>query len=388
MKLKLSDVKNRIGESITLNLNAKVAKIKKEGKPLIHLGGGEPQFPAPQSCVDAIIAKANTRNLKYTAVGGTPEIKNAIVKYTKKNYGKEIKPSNVVVSAGAKQSLFNFLIATVDKGDEVIFPAPYWVSYPDMVQLAGGKPVIVKPKEGSFQPDIEAIKNATTEKTTAIIINSPNNPSGTVIDESFIKAVVEFCEEKGIYLVMDDIYNKLVFEGKEAPSAFKFAKDCDNIVIVNGVSKIYGLTGVRIGWAIGNEEICKLMTKIQAQSTSCPSDLSQSAAQGVLEGSQDCIEELRTTLEANKKVALEELAKIPHLKINEPGGTFYSLIDFSYYNKSSIDLAEFLLEKALVAVVPGVAFGMEGHLRISYCASKENVIEGISRIKKALEELK
>ncbi len=384
--MKLSDVQNRIGESITLNLNAKVAKIKKEGKPLIHLGGGEPEYPAPQSCVDAIIKKANTRNLKYTAVGGTPELKNAIVKYTKNNYDKEINPSNVIVSSGAKQSLFNFLVATTDKDDEVIFCAPYWVSYPDMVKLAGGKPVIVKPKEGSFQPNIEDIKKAITDKTSSIIINSPNNPSGTVIDESFIKDIVELCEEKQIYLAMDDIYNKLVFDGKIAPSAFKYANNCDNIVIINGVSKIYGLTGVRIGWAIGNEEIVKLMTKIQAQSTSCPSDLSQSAAQGVLEGSQDCVEDLRSTLEANKKIALQELAKIPHIKINEPYGTFYSLIDFSYYNKSSIELAEFLLEKALVAVVPGVAFGMEGHLRISYCASKENVIEGINRIKKALEK--
>lgn len=388
MKLKLSDVKNRIGESITLNLNAKVARIKKEGKPLIHLGGGEPEFPAPQSCVDAIIKKANTRNLKYTAVGGTPELKNAIVKYTKENYGKEVKPSNVIVSAGAKQSLFNFLTATTDKDDEVIFCAPYWVSYPDMVKLVGGKPVIVKPKEGSFQPNIADIKNAITDKTSSIIINSPNNPSGTVIDESFIKDIVELCEEKQIYLAMDDIYNKLVFDGKVAPNAFKYAKNCDNLVIINGVSKIYGLTGIRIGWAIGNEELVKLMKKIQAQSTSCPSDLSQAAAQGVLEGSQDCVEELRSILETNKNIALEELAKIPHIKINEPNGTFYCLIDFSHYNKSSVELAEFLLEKALVAVVPGVAFGMEGHLRISYCASKENVIEGINRIRKALEELK
>ena len=384
--MKLSNLSALIGDSPTLKLNAKTAALKKEGFPIVHLGGGEPEYPAPQSAVDALIKKAQSRKIKYSPTTGSLDLKKAVCAYTKANYGFAAEPKNVIISAGAKQAIYNFLLCVVNPGDEVIFPVPYWVSYPDMITLVGGVPVQVRPQEG-IQITFEQIKQAVTPKTKAIMLNSPNNPSGTVFGDAFIKNLVEYCEQKKIWLMTDDIYHQLVFDGVTPVSPFAFAKDNSNIVAINGVSKVYGLTGLRIGWAVSsNTELIAAMGRMQAQTNSCNSDVSEAAALAALTGPQDCVDELRKILQNNRDVLIAELSKIPDVKINIPKGTFYCFADFSKYNKDSLALSAFFLDKFFVAVVPGVSFGLDGYLRISYCASKENIIEGVSRIRWALDK--
>ena len=385
--LTLSKRAQTIGDSPTLKINALARALKKEGKPLIHLGGGEPVFPAPQAAVDAIVAKAQTRNIKYTPSSGTPELKAAVAQYTERYYGYKPTSENILISAGAKQVLFNFLLAAVQSGDEVVFPAPYWVSYPEMVKLAGGTPIVVRPTKG-LQITLAELSAAVTDKTKAILLNSPNNPSGLIFDETFIKGAVELAEKKNIFLFMDDIYHQLVFDGNKCPNPCKYSHSSQNLIIGNGVSKLYGLTGLRIGWGVSeNKSLISAMGRMQAQSTSCNSDLSEVAATAALLGDQHCIEELCSLLEQNRNTLLAELNKIPHVVVHKPQGTFYCFADFSYYNADSQALAQYLLETALVAVVPGNAFGMDGHLRISFCASRESITAGVQRIAKALKNL-
>lgn len=387
MSISLSKLASQIGDSPTLKINAKARALKAAGEPVIHLGGGEPTYPAPESAVDAIIQKAKTRKIKYTPSSGTPELKAAVLGYTQQHYGRKYELNQVIVSAGAKQALFNFLLAAVDPGDEVIFPAPYWVSYPEMVRMAGGKPVIVHGTQGGLGVSANDILNAVTPRTKVILINSPCNPSGQIYSEEFIRTVVEFAEQKNIFLVMDDIYHQLVFDGKKTPNSCAYAKEAKNLVIINGVSKLYGLTGLRIGWAVcANNELIGAMGRIQAQSTSCNGDLSEVGAAAALKGDQSVVADLCRVLQQNRDVLLAEAAKIPHVRVEKPAGTFYSFMDFSHYNADSNALAQYLLEKALVAVVPGVSFGAEGYLRISYCADQASIIEGMRRIRWALDE--
>lgn len=386
MSLALSKLALQIGDSPTLKINAQARALKASGQPVIHLGGGEPTYPAPQAAVEAIIEKAQSRKIKYSPSSGTPALKEAVLNYTAKYYGRRFQAGNVLVSAGAKQALFNFLLAAINPGDEVLFAAPYWVSYPEMVRMAGGTPVIVRP-EKELQITAAQLLAAVTPNTKAIIINSPCNPSGQIYGEDFIKTVVEFTEKEDIFLVMDDIYHQLVFDGQTVPNPCSYAKEGKNLVIINGVSKLYGLTGLRIGWAVSaDKELIAAMCRMQAQSTSCNSDLSEVAAAAALNGDQSCVSDLRKILEENRNVLLEELNKIPNVRVVKPAGTFYSFADFSHYNADSNALAQFLLEKALVAVVPGRAFGAEGYLRISYCADKASIIEGIRRIRWALDK--
>ena len=388
MSVLLSTRAQQIGDSPTLKINATARALKAAGKPVIHLGGGEPTYPAPQSAVDAIIQKANSRRIKYIPSSGTPELKQAILNYTATHYGHTYEPAHVLVSAGAKQALFNFLLAAVNPGDEVVFPAPFWVSYPEMVKLAGGTPVVVKPTQGLRVSADELIK-AVTPRTKAILINSPCNPAGHILDEACIQKIVQFAQQKQLFLVMDDIYHQLVYDGAKTPNPCAYAKDFSNLVLVNGVSKLYGLTGLRIGWTVcENKELIAAMGRMQAQSTSCNSDISEAAATAALNGPQDCVADLRAVLEDNRNTLLAGLANIPHIHVEKPQGTFYSFVDFSYYNPDSNALAAYLLDKALVAVVPGKAFGAEGYLRVSFCADKQAIVQGVQRIAAALKDLK
>ncbi|MBR5151560.1 MAG: pyridoxal phosphate-dependent aminotransferase [Elusimicrobiaceae bacterium] len=387
MSLVLSTRAGQIGNSPTLTINAKARALKAAGKAVIHLGGGEPTFPAPQSAVDALIQKAQSRAIKYTPTTGTPALKQAVLAYTQTQYAHGFAVEDVLICAGAKQALFNFLLAAVQEGNEVVFPAPFWVSYPEMIKLAGGTPVIVKPSQG-LRVTVQQIMQAVTPRTKAIILNSPCNPAGHILSADFIKQIVQFAEEKKIFLVMDDIYRQLVFDGNSVPNPCAYAKDFSNLVLINGVSKLYGLTGLRIGWAVcENKELIAAMGRMQAQSTSCNSDLSECAATAALTGPQDCVTQMCAVLQDNRDALLEELANIPHIHVEKPQATFYSFVDFSYYSKDSNALAAYLLEKVLVAVVPGKAFGAEGYLRISFCADKTAIIEGVRRIADALKNL-
>jgi aspartate aminotransferase len=257
-----------------------------------------------------------------------------------------------------------------------------------MVKMVYGIPVVVVPEDGTFVPTMEDIEDATSSYTKAIIVNSPNNPSGVVYPEELIASLVEYCESKGIYLIMDDIYHKLVFDKVTAPSAYNFTKeDVENsrVILVNGVAKLYGMTGYRIGWTIAPKKLVEVMINVQSNMTSCPSAVSQAAAEGALTGMQSVIENLRLMIQNNRDILIQEMRSFSDVITIKPEGTFYALPDFRAYNSNSLELAKFILDKAMVVTVPGSAFGMEGHLRLSYAGSVKEVVEGIERMKWALD---
>jgi aspartate aminotransferase len=386
--MSLSQLARSISESPTLKLNETAALLREKGEPVIHLGGGEPKSKTPIDAILSCTAVLNTGDIKYTPADGIPALKKAIIRYTEEHYNKMVAPENVIVSSGAKQSLMVLLHAILDPKDEVVFPAPYWVSYPEMVKIAGGVPVVARPRDGSFQPTIEDIVDVIGSYTKAIILNSPNNPSGVVYPKEFVAQVVELCEKKDIYLIMDDTYNRLLFDGRTPVNCYEFATnhtESSKLVVINCVSKMYAMTGFRIGWTIANRELVRAMTNIQSQETSGSATPSQWAAVGALNGVQSCIESLRMTLENNRNVLVDRLSAIPGVKVTKPGGTFYTFPDFSAYSKDSQKLSEFLLEKVRVVTVPGREFGMEGHLRISFCGSLKEIREGVERIQWALD---
>ncbi len=386
--MNLSKLSNRIKPSATLALNTKAAKMKSEGKNVIHLGGGEPKSEIPEAAVAKAREMLETRVVRYTPVAGTPEMKKAVIDYTEKYYGKTVSGSNIIVSSGAKQTLMVALQAMLDPGDEVIFPAPYWVSYPDMVEIAGGVPVPVVPRSADFQLTLDEITSRVTDKTKVILINSPNNPSGQIYKKDFLESLVRFAEEKDLFLISDEIYRELTFFGNETPNLFDFVNKEINsspLLIVNGISKQYAMTGFRIGWGIGGEELISAMTRLQGHETSCPSSLSQIAAVGAIYGGDEDIVALRKSLELKCNILVEGLNQIPDIKFNIPESTFYSFVDFSYYEKDSHKLADYLIEKAEVVTVPGKEFGIEGYLRISFCGGEDELREGLKRIKEALE---
>lgn len=386
--MSVSKLAQDIKESPTLVMNEKARQLREQGEPIIHLGSGEPRSKVPFDAIMSCAAKLTTADIRYTPTEGTPSLIKAIIKYTQDNYSKAVGPENVIVTAGAKQAIYNLMMTLVNPQDEVIILAPYWVSYPEIVKMVRGIPVIVPPEAGRLQPRIQDIDQAVSSSTKAIIVNSPNNPSGAVYSKELIGELVELCEKKGLYLIMDDIYHKLVFEGRSAPPVYQFASDnseSSRLIVVNGVSKAYAMTGFRIGWIICGRDIRNTLVNVQAQNTSCPSVILQTAAEGALTGVQCSVESLRLTLENNSKVMINELNSFSNIKLIPPEGTFYCLPDFSYYNKDSVELSQFLLEKAMVVTVPGKEFGMEGHLRLSYCGSIKDITEGIARIKWALD---
>jgi aspartate aminotransferase len=386
--MSVSQLARSIKASPTLKLNETAAKLREKGEPVIHLGGGEPKTKAPLDAVLNCATQLNTGEVRYAPADGLPALKKAILRYTEEHYGQMLAPQNLIVSSGAKQSIMTLLYAILEPKDEVVFPAPYWVSYPEMVKLAGGVPMAVTPEDGSFQPSVPDIADKVGSYTRAIILNSPNNPSGVMYSKEFIGEMVAFCEKKNLWLVMDDLYNRLVFDGQKVPNPYDFAKnvgESSRLVVVQGVSKMYAMTGFRIGWALGNREVVEAMTNIQSHQTSGPVTVSQWAAVGALAGVQTSIESLRLTLENQRNVMLERLRTIPGVHVTKPDGTFYCFPDFTAYNKDSQKLAELLLERVRVVTVPGKEFGMDGHLRLSYCGTIKEIMDGLERIKWALD---
>ena len=386
--MSISHLARSIVDSPTLRLNEQARLLREKGQPVIHLGIGEPKNKAPITAILGAAAKLNTGDVKYTPTDGLPSLKKAIVKYMEENYDRMVAPENILVTTGAKQSLYNILFSIINPQDEVIILAPYWVSYPEMVKMVYGVPVIVTPEDGSVYPRLEDVQEAVSGYTKAIVLNSPNNPSGAVYPASFIAEIVDFCESKGIHLIMDDIYHRLVFDGITAPPGYRFTtKDIENtkLIVVNGVSKLYGMTGFRIGWVVANRNLVEVMTNVQAQTTSCPSVILQSAAEGALNGMQSFVESLRLTIENNRDVMMQELNTFNGIRVNQPEGTFYCLPDFRAYSNNSVELSDFLLKKALVVTVPGKEFGMEGHIRLSYAGTVKDITEGVARMKWALD---
>jgi aspartate aminotransferase len=386
--MSLSHLAQTIGESATLKLNEEAANLRARGEPVIHLGGGEPKGPAPMAAILASAAKLSTGDVKYAPTDGLPSLKKAIIRYTEENYGRHVAPENVIASTGAKQALYNLLFSILNPQEEVLLLAPHWVSYPEMVKMMHANPVIITAQDGGFYPTIEEIEECVGSYTKAIIVNSPNNPSGVLYPEGLIADLVELAERRDVYLIMDDIYHKLVFDGKRAPSPYQFTnRDIEDskIVVINGVSKLYGMTGFRIGWAIASRKLVEVMGNVQVQTTSCPSVVSQVAAEGALTGVQSGVENLRLTIQNNRDVLMEELSSFTGVKVTKPDGTFYCLPDFSAYSHNSLELATFVLKKALVVTVPGQPFGMEGHLRISYTGTVKEIKDGVRRMKWALD---
>ncbi|MBM3123668.1 MAG: aminotransferase class I/II-fold pyridoxal phosphate-dependent enzyme [Chloroflexi bacterium] len=386
--MRLSKLASDIAESPTLALNEEARQLRERGEAVINLGIGEPKNKAPIGAILASAAKLTSGEVKYTPPDGLPSMKKAVIRYTEENYNRLVAPENVIITNGAKQSLHNILYSILNPQDEVIVIAPYWVSYTEMVRMCMGIPVIVTPEDGSFVPRFEDIERAVTSSTRAIVLNSPNNPSGAIYPPEIIGKVVDLCEKRSMYLVCDDIYHKLIFDGNVAPPAYSFTKyevDHSHVVVVNGVAKLYGMTGFRIGWVVGPRDLVAVMTNVLAQTTSCVSPIAQAAAEGALNGVQSVVEALRLQIQNHRDILVREMKSFTGARLVPPQGTFYALPDLRAFNGNSVELSKFLLKKALVVTVPGREFGMEGHIRLSFSGSVKDITDGIARIKWALD---
>ncbi|HEY5490505.1 MAG TPA: pyridoxal phosphate-dependent aminotransferase [Gemmatimonadaceae bacterium] len=386
--MKLSKLASDIAESPTFALNEEARLLRERGEAVINLGIGEPKNKTPIAAILASGAKLTSGEVKYTPPDGLPSMKKAVIRYTEENYDRLVAPENVIITNGAKQSLFNIFYSVLNPQDEVIVIAPYWVSYPEMIKMCLAVPVVVTPEDGTFTPRFEDIARAVTSSTRAIIVNSPNNPSGAVYPPELIEKIAEMCERKGIFMICDDIYHKLTFDGNVAPPAYSFTKktvDSSHVIVVNGVAKLYGMTGFRIGWVVAPRELVKVMTNVTAQTTSCVSPIAQAAAEGALNGRQSVVEALRLQIQNNRDVVLQEMKTFVGARLIKPQGTFYALPDLRAFNGNSVELSKLLLKKALVVTVPGREFGMEGHIRISFAGSVKDITEGIARIKWVLD---
>ena len=382
-----------IKPSPTIAVSMKAAELKASGKDIISLGMGEPDFDTPENIKDAAITAIKKGDTKYTAVDGTAALKKAIISKFKRENNLEYKPSEICVSTGAKQVIYNALIASINPGDEVIIPAPYWVSYPDMVLLAGGNPVIVESlAKNNFKISPKSLEEKITPKTKWIIFNSPSNPTGTCYLADELKELAEvLLRHPQVHVMADDIYEHLIFDGlKFATLAEIEPKLKERTLVVNGVSKAYAMTGWRIGYGAGPEKLIKAMAMIQSQSTSSPSSISQAASVEALNGPQDYIKTNAKLFESRRNMVVEMLNKIDGINCNIPNGAFYVFPSCAglcgkkthagKVIENDNDFATYILEEALVAVVPGVAFGAPDFFRISYAASEEFLKNAMNRI--------
>lgn len=388
-----------IKPSPTLAVTARAAELKAQGKDIIGLGAGEPDFDTPQHIKDAAHAAIQSGFTKYTAVGGTPGLKRAVIDKFKRDNGLEYSPKQILVSCGGKQSFFNLALAVVGRGDEVIIPAPYWVSYPDMVLIAEGAPVIVAAGiDQKFKITPEQLQSAITPRTRLAVINSPSNPSGAVYHRRELAALGEVLRcAPNVLIATDDMYEHLLLEDGEFCNILNVCPELkDRTLVLNGVSKAYSMTGWRIGYAAGPEPIIAAMENVQSQSTSNPASISQVAAEAALNGDQACIAPMVSAFRERHRFVLESLNAIPGFRAIASGGAFYAFPDASgaikaLHAKGAIkapnDLcfSEFLLERAGVAVVPGSAFGAEGFLRLSFATSMPNLQKALERIRAACE---
>ena len=396
--MKLSTRVQAIKPSPTLAVTALAASLKAQGKDIIGLGAGEPDFDTPQHIKDAAIAAINKGLTKYTAVDGTPTLKAAIIAKFKRDNGLDYSPKQVIVSCGGKQSFFNLVQAVINPGDEVIIPAPYWVSYPDIVILADGKPVIVEAGiEQGFKITPAQLAAAITPKTRMVVINSPSNPSGAVYTQNELAALGDVLRKHpDILIATDDMYEHILLGDVPFSNILYACPDLyGRTMVLNGVSKAYSMTGWRIGYAAGPEAIVTAMTNVQSQSTSNPTSISQAAAEAALNGDQGCIQPMLKAFRERHVYVVDTLNKIPGVKCLPSGGAFYAFADVreaitALHKKGTINAANdiaisnYLLEKAEVAVVPGSAFGLDGYIRLSFATSMQNLEKALARIKTAL----
>jgi len=377
---------NRIEVSATIAMTAEAAKLRAKGIDLCDMGMGEPHFNTPQHIKDAGIAAIQQNFTKYTAVGGIPELRKAMVKRHATDFGSNYTPDEAIAATGGKQALFNAIQVLVDHGDEVVIPVPYWVSFKDIVEYAGGKCVYVDAdEEQDFRLTAEMIERAITSRTRAIILNSPCNPSGAVMSPEDMREVLLMAHRRGIYVIADECYVYLNFTG-EIQSAGSVAEAREHLVIIGSLSKTYAMTGWRSGYALGPAPVIAQISKLQSQSTSNPASMVQKAAIAALEGPQDCIAEFRADYIRLRDQVLADLAQIPGVHCTRPEGAFYVYPNISAYIgrgglKSSIDVANRLLHEAHVVTVPGEGFGTREHIRLSYATSSAVLKEALQRMK-------
>jgi aspartate aminotransferase len=397
----LSKKAQEISPSPTLTVDAKAKQMKKEGHDIIGFGAGEPDFDTPVYIKEAAISAIKEGFTKYTPVGGIPELKDAVSKYIKESTGLSYNQNQIIVSNGAKQCVFNALYCLIDPGYKVLIPSPYWVSYPEMVKLCGGIPIFVPTKEETdFKLKVDAIRALIDDKTKVLIINSPNNPTGSVYSKEDLKEIAQIAIEKDIFVISDEIYEKLIYDGEKHTSiAGVNEKMYDRTVIINGVSKAYAMTGWRIGFAAGPEKLIKAMTNFQSHSTSNPNSIAQKASLEALtgHGKDEIIAEMVKEFAKRRDYMVDRINKIKDLSCRLPKGTFYIMMNITgtfgkqmdgKYVKDSSSFAELLLEKVKVAVVPGVAFGTDDFVRLSYATSLENIKKGLDRIEEFVNILK
>lgn len=398
--MRLAERAAQISPSATLAINAKAKQMKAKGIKVYNFGVGEPDFDTPEHIKEAAIEAIHAGMTKYTPVSGTVQLKQSVVDKFKKDNNLDYQLAQIVVSSGAKHSLYNAFQVLVQAGDEVIIPAPFWVSHLEQIKIAGAKPIVIMTKEeNGFKMTAEQLQRAITPKTKIVLLNSPSNPTGSVYSEKDLKALGEvIVAHPDIMIISDEIYEKLIYDGMKHFSIANISPELkERTVLINGVSKAYAMTGWRIGYAAAPLEVAKVMSSMQSHSTSGPSSISQAASVAALQGTQQPVEDMRKEFVRRRDYMLERLLAIPGISCSKPNGAFYlfpnvgAYFGKSYKDKSihnAIDLADILLEEVQVAVVPGVAFGNDDFLRLSYATDIDTIHEAMDRIEALLKDVK
>lgn len=397
MNYNLSEKGLQISPSVTLEITAKAKAMKDEGINVISFGAGEPDFNTPENIRKEGIRAIEEGLTRYTPASGILELKEAVCKKFKDDNKLDYSPSNIVISSGAKHSITNALMAILNPLDEVVIGVPYWVSYPEMVKISGGVPVFIHTKEeNDFKFTVNDLDEVLTEKTKAIILNSPNNPTGSIYSKEELKQIADWAVKNNIFIISDEIYEKLVYDGEHISIATINPEVKDLTIVINGMSKAYAMTGWRMGYAAANGEIAKIMGNMQSHMTSNPCSISQYASVVGLIEDQTSVEEMRVQFERRRDYMAETINNIKGLSCRKPKGAFYIMVNITQLKGKSIkgvtindslDFAKLLLDKVQVAVIPGIGFGDDDYIRLSYATSMENIEEGLGRIKELLEGL-
>ena len=386
--MKLAQRVTQITPSATMAVKRAADELKRQGMSVIDLGPGEPDFPTPEHIKRAAEEALAQNFTKYTAETGIWELRDAIAQKYNRDYGTHYTADNVLVTSGAKQALYNIAAALFEPGDEVLIPIPYWVSFPEQIKLVGAKPVFIHTAK-NFQLSAELVKEHITPRTRALILNSPNNPAGTVLSRKDLQEIVALARRHRLFVIYDECYEKFLYEGEHV-SAVEF--DTEHVIAVSSASKTYAMTGWRVGWSIAPKELTRAMATIQSHTTSHPTSISQRAALAAITGDQSCVERMLAEYRRRRECVLDELRAMDGLEFVVPQGAFFIFPDVSrFFNEkiqNSVELARYLLEEAHVAVVPGAAFGADGHVRISYATSLEQLREGLKRFREGLAALR
>jgi aspartate/methionine/tyrosine aminotransferase len=381
-----------IAESATMAITEKARQLKASGRPVISFGAGEPDFPTPDHIVEAAVAAArDPRNHHYTPNAGLPELREAVAATTRSLSGVEVSPGRVLITNGAKQAVYLGLAALLDPGDEVLIPAPYWVTYPEAAALSGGTPVFVPTSEaGGFKVTVDHLERAATPRSKVLVFVSPSNPTGAVYDREEVAAIGRWAGERGIWVLTDEIYQQLVYPSGPAPSVAEVPELGDRLVIVSGVAKSYAMTGWRVGWLIGPPDVFRAANNHQSHLSSNVNNIAQRAALAALSGPTGSITAMRATFDRRRQKMVEMLTDMKGISCPTPAGAFYTfpgVEDHLARFGDTIEFASYLLEAANVAVVPGEAFGASGHVRLSYALGDDDLVTGLTRMAEALEQL-